>query len=107
MVTGLQEFKTNWVAALRSGEYKQGHRALHLGDTFCCLGVACDILSPTRWRAGAKDAFLYGNRRQYPSPAVARQLGIDEDFMLYLANMNDVGCSFSQIADYIEDFWEV
>lgn len=32
-----------WVAALRSGEYSQGRGRLRKGDTFCCLGVACDL----------------------------------------------------------------
>jgi hypothetical protein len=39
-----------WIAALRSGEYTQGTGALHKQadedgkpDTFCCLGVACDV----------------------------------------------------------------
>lgn len=37
-------FKTRWVAALRSGEYKQGKKALTCQGTFCCLGVAADLL---------------------------------------------------------------
>ncbi len=33
-----------WLAALESGEYIQGKRALRNPDnTFCCLGVACDV----------------------------------------------------------------
>lgn len=33
-----------WVAALRSGEYKQGRSCLRSADgTFCCLGVAGDL----------------------------------------------------------------
>ena len=42
--------KAKWVAALRSGRYKQGHGALaissgraHVSDKFCCLGVLCDL----------------------------------------------------------------
>ena len=35
--------KKLWVAALRSGKYKQGHGGLRDGDRFCCLGVLCDI----------------------------------------------------------------
>lgn len=38
------EIKTKWVAALRSGEYKQGTRQLSWGDgSFCCLGVLTDL----------------------------------------------------------------
>jgi hypothetical protein len=34
-----------WVAALRSGKYKQGKGVLHDQDknTYCCLGVLCDL----------------------------------------------------------------
>jgi hypothetical protein len=34
-----------WVKALRSGKYKQGNLVLHnlKTDSFCCLGVACDL----------------------------------------------------------------
>ena len=39
------EVKAAWIAALRSGEYKQGRAQLRTGDQFCCLGVLCDIAS--------------------------------------------------------------
>lgn len=36
-----------WASALESGEYKQGEGFLHTkeknGDSFCCLGVLCDL----------------------------------------------------------------
>ena len=35
--------KQAWINALKSGEYKHGQYALHSKDTFCCLGVLCDI----------------------------------------------------------------
>ena len=38
------EVKTKWLEALRSGKYKQGTGKLRsTDDTFCCLGVLCDI----------------------------------------------------------------
>lgn len=34
-----------WVPALRSGAYEQGKHCLRdAGNKFCCLGVACDLL---------------------------------------------------------------
>lgn len=40
-----QSVKARWVAALRSGEYKQSSkRVLNDGQGgFCCLGVLCDL----------------------------------------------------------------
>lgn len=41
-----QDVKKLWVDALRSGTYKQGTEYLHRTDnTFCCLGVLCDLYS--------------------------------------------------------------
>ena len=38
--------KPLWIAALRSGEYKQGHHTLHSTDgCFCALGVLCDLFA--------------------------------------------------------------
>jgi hypothetical protein len=37
--------KEQWIAALRSGDYKQGKCQLYepLSHSFCCLGVLCDL----------------------------------------------------------------
>jgi hypothetical protein len=37
------EIKEKWIAALRSGEYKQGTAHLNNKGKFCCLGVLCDL----------------------------------------------------------------
>lgn len=42
------DFKAQWLAALRSGNYQQTDCYLHTADGYCCLGVACDIGS-TVW----------------------------------------------------------
>lgn len=42
-------FKAAWVTALRSKEFKQGEGCLAKDGTFCCLGVASEVL----YRAGA------------------------------------------------------
>jgi hypothetical protein len=35
--------RKKWIAALRSGKYKQGYGRLNIGNEFCCLGVACEL----------------------------------------------------------------
>lgn len=41
-----EEIKTLWTTALRSGDYKQGAGVLRTReDTFCCLGVLCELAS--------------------------------------------------------------
>ena len=44
------DFKAKWIAALRSGKYKQGTGCLRKGDQYCPFGVAVDIhLGPDGW----------------------------------------------------------
>ena len=50
--TKQKQHRRELVAALRSGDYKQGCGALLSIDTkFCCLGVACDISGVGRWQS--------------------------------------------------------
>lgn len=39
----IEEYKKEWVSALRSGQYKQITDNLCTDDGFCCLGVLCEI----------------------------------------------------------------
>lgn len=39
----LTEAQERWVAALESGNYKQGHTHLRQDDYYCCLGIACEV----------------------------------------------------------------
>ena len=38
------EIKEKWLTALRSGNYKQTKGTLRKNNSFCCLGVLCDIV---------------------------------------------------------------
>lgn len=96
-----KELKGKWVAALRSGEYKQGKFSLcNDAGEHCCLGVlhrvaGVDPLSNDEthvlWNTGW-------------SPQTRELLGKDDAHHLYpLTHQNDRGDSFSKIADYIEE----
>lgn len=101
-----EDFKKKWVAALRSGEYKQGRDKLHnaINNTFCCLGVACHI-------AGITDDeisdYCYTNLLAKANPdrlPAFFQNTVIESPAWNLAAMNDGGRkSFLEIADYIEE----
>lgn len=45
--------KKKWVAALRSGEYKQCRGRLKRGDSYCCLGVLRELAPPEIRRSNA------------------------------------------------------
>ena len=101
-----------WVAALRSGEYEQGRFNLRYGDTFCCLGVACDLflkdgndLLVEKTRGDC----CFGKESSVLPVPVQKWLGLKSNTGRYgsldesLIHQNDVlRLSFAQIADFIE-----
>ena len=119
-----------WVAALRSGKYRQGKRRLRVAgdtrkqDSFCCLGVLCDVYRTEtgkgRWYLGA-----FEPAREAGSAMVAPDTVIDwaglascnpDVSVAYgngtkavaVAELNDLyGKTFAEIADLIETNWEV
>lgn len=104
--------------ALRSGKYKQGRKCLREDDKFCCLGVAMDIFSDEEWRIESRNRYAKGEFGYWLSPEVKEKLGFPNDVgfcaieeewdkLDSLANFNDAGYSFEQIADIIENTdWE-
>lgn len=112
----MNENAKKWVAALRSGEYKQVTGMLHERDGgFCCLGVACDLYAKETGLVGwsePKNSSPYmefgesGNAMILPGH-VQRWIGLRTDngtidHYSCLASMNDNGKNFSEIADFIE-----
>jgi len=106
-----RELRDRWVAALRSGQYRQGHGSLQTGDgAFCCLGVLCDIQGAEgidfEWRTwGDRTPDLargdiYVRSGNFPPKALNG--GLDNGIQHALATMNDDGRSFDEIDDYIE-----
>lgn len=91
-----KELKAKWVAALRSGKYKQGKGVLRgHSNAYCCLGVLCEVAGhdPVEWQTA------YGANHVRVDVAGI----ITETNAHQLAAMNDVhDKSFEQIADYIE-----
>lgn len=112
------EFKAKFLAELRSGKHKQAKKTMYdpASDSLCCLGVACivvgmekseligvDILCQQETHAG-------DNSNKWAASEKARHLGYpsilitspDNDIAVTLAELNDSGSTFSEIADYIE-----
>lgn len=103
-----------WVAALRSGRYKQGLNRLRTDDRFCCLGVACDISGLTQWTKNDMNQDVYFDLHRILPHEVQTWLGVssgDPDLLVNglrtsAAYMNDYrGLTFAQIADAIEETW--
>jgi hypothetical protein len=126
-----QEIKAQWVTALRSGDYKQGtsvlHRVTNGEDTYCCLGVLCDLaekagVSVSRHNRsscscsmcngdrvvtyGGMDDFLPGIVKDWagldsPNPTTSVQVE-DTNTNASLSYLNDNGKTFEEIAAIIE-----
>lgn len=102
-----KKFKTKWMKALRSGEYKQGFGTLkeELDGIvkYCCLGVAGEISGVKNLHTCgtlAKGCNLKGISK-IPSPIVG---DIGNNILVNkLVTMNDSGkYSFKRIATWIE-----
>lgn len=120
-----EEVKKKWVAALRSGEYKQGKDQLkteRYGEcTYCCLGVLCDLFAKetnTSWDNKILSCDLF-----MPTTHIREWAGVssNDDFsvkvddpsiisvmahgkiQLYVLN-DKYNYSFAQIADLIEKY---
>lgn len=108
-----QELKSKWTAALRSGEYKQGQYRLRQTDnSYCCLGVLCNIVNPEGWHPrellgdyyfieGSENNNLVPENVTLPDYLRGRlDISVIEEGNLI--DLNDNGSSFSEIADYID-----
>ena len=118
-----------WVAALRSGEYRQGRGWLHLhtpeDDSYCCLGVACDLYSKETGNGGWRERTEHGavmfddgsaggawepRKSGRLTNAVRMWLGLSYEDGSFTASghpgsliaLNDDGVTFEEIASIIE-----
>lgn len=109
------------VAALRSGEFKQGKHYLSRNGKNCCLGVLCELapknlnleidILKTDYTSEKNVKYFDGNK-QYLPDKVVEWAGMSSDDGFFdsellgttLAEMNDSGkWSFTEIADFIEE----
>lgn len=81
-----KELKTKWVAALRSGKYKQGRGEYRSDDgCYCALGVLLNVMAHYGW--------AYSNTRRLVAAGLRPDRVIKD---------NDNGLSFNEIADKVE-----
>lgn len=103
------EVKSLWVAALRSGKYRQGRGVLNSDGKFCCLGVLCEVLNiPSTM---GDNAVFYGGQASFLPDSAMLLSGLTcpygaaitiRDRVQSLVTHNDSGVTFAEIADAIE-----
>jgi hypothetical protein len=103
-----KDIKQKWVKALRSGRYKQCTEELCNGTGYCCLGVLAQISGSKKddifnflKRMNNKD-YRLSKDAELLSNKFLKEVGMKKSTQENLANMNDDGSSFEEIADYIE-----
>lgn len=85
--------KQKWVAALRSGKYRQARCFLMDHDgCMCCLGVLARLQGATLKSLRGKNTSRH-EKINGLVPCTVR---------IYLSDMNDDGKTFPEIADWIE-----
>ena len=108
-----KQIAERWIAALESGEYKQGMRALRAGDEYCCLGVLCDLMDKDGWWPGFSVEWTYLGEGGMLPLEVMQWAGLKTEHA-NLAGLNDgqsvTGSidpwSFHEIAEVIRKSWE-
>ena len=109
-----KEIADKWIAALRSGKYKQTVGVLNSpNEGMCCLGILCEISKLTEWEKSKTLPYAdkYMNELKVLPKEVQKWAGLishNGEFGngLALSAENDKGKTFSQIATIIETEWE-
>lgn len=102
------ELKKKWIDALNN--YSQCIGQLRDCDNnYCCLGVLCDISNYGEWEDKGNGDYRYresqyGNCNDERLPlGMVDSIGLDLDDEEVLINMNDSGCSFKEIGEWIDE----
>jgi len=123
--------KTLWIEALRGKRFKQGRDYLRDKDTYCCLGVLCELAVDAGVILRFGDSHTPGGEAEYgtlrdtsavvlpravalwagleASNPVVRIPGFSKDGTKHsyapwsLSDLNDHGRTFDEIATFIEE----
>lgn len=106
----------DWLAALRSGNYKQITGFLHTEDGFCPFGVLCDVVDSEAWIEKSpkpkidKKVFEWiGQHDEMSStwqlsPELYDMVGMTPSIEFEIIKRNDkLGQPFKVLADYIQE----
>jgi hypothetical protein len=95
--------REEWIEALESGKYQQASGVLmsHKGDGFCCIGVACDLAGVPRDELKGRSISHFDFLCSAKPGQLFVDLGLTARQCFQLAQANDRGHSFINIADRI------
>jgi hypothetical protein len=98
------EFLNRWADRLINGDDKQCQGYLrHDKDTFCCLGIACDLFDTNIWRKECCQYSYRGCVSELPRE-IRTFIGITLAESDYLIQLNDIqNKTFKEIGQYIKE----
>lgn len=102
--------RQRWLARLRSGQDAQARRFLHpRPGVFDVLGILVDLYVQDghgQWeiKKPGRKVFTFKGVESVLPPEVRRWAGLETGDVQWLIDINDRGCTLSQIADAIEQF---
>ena len=108
------QVKTAWLDALRSGDYRQGkHNLRNIDNSYCCLGVLCDI-QKVKWKIDPyQDHYRTPNysssfiiSKDVPEDVLnvlGQKVDDDQPIQLVLAKINDQAKDFEPTIRWIEE----
>jgi len=97
------KFKEKWIAALRSGEYKQGKFTMYdsITQTYCCLGVAEIVAGNNIETIGKTYSPRRLNRKSKVPELLKSTTSSISDILMGMNDSKDK--TFNEIADWIEE----
>jgi len=99
-----KEVKIKWLAALRSGEYKQTIEELQNLEGYCCLGVLCRLAKEDGVNVDVHENIITGGELEDQVNVIDWSGLKDVSEVQNLIRMNDEEfADFKEIADHIEE----
>ncbi len=99
------ELKQKWITALRSGEWKQGkcHLRLRERQEYCCLGVLCEVSGEgLEYDEGSWEWVPTNPDHRNGDKLAVGSWGLSSLQIEQLCSKNDSGCTFTEIAEWVE-----
>jgi hypothetical protein len=97
-----------WIDELRSGKYAQGKGKLRPPEGYCCLGVKAQLegcLIDGKYKGQNAILHKHPAGRMMWDGILPVEVRLEKDLPAALAQLNDKGATFAEIADVIEKLY--
>jgi hypothetical protein len=113
----VRENREKWLKALESGRYSQAEAQLRYlsgkNASYCCLGVLCNLHKDkeNKWDSETFVTHLYGvpdaEFYEMPPADILKKVNLPQSLADTLAEMNDNGKTFKEIAAFLRKKWRM